>query len=774
MLNLIQLQDRLKDLSDRQLAEQMQMGSMPQYLVLSELQRRKKMRQDAQTPNQAPQETVAEELGRDAMQNAAMEHGVAALPVEPPAFASGGIVSFGEGGTTTPSKRYKTPKKGKAAAPKGPVRNAKGETLQQVMKRLGIPEHFGEFPITADGGTLGWELGTRGDSIDGSRVDITTRIPTDPEHFEELRPFVVTPPADAKRTYGRTSIDPAAQPVAGGAPSVTQVIPRFITPGAEASDLPIRAPAAVAPARSGVEALLAAPASGAVAGGSGSGGAEMSVPVRAEARSAQGGSPAMGRMPVAAPTGVRALAEAQGAHGAELSNDVYLSETGAVEEGDATLHASQGRTPTMLAIPGLLPPGFYTNEQLKAILGDSFNPSDTLPLEFSGGGNIWDKTLGLFGVTPKQYFTDEEKAAAIEEARELAAKLPWGEKVAASKAYDTAGSQLGAADTRFYSTLGRVIRNTPTAGSEVGKPKNLADVYADRTQQKPMTREERANYHDAISRIPGGDGPYLAYNQDGTPIRNATTAALNAQAAAAAAPNKETPRYKSPAVKVADTNRGALQGVNVVNAPVSLAAQIENLKAPEYNTDVENALLAQLQGKVDARKDEPMNMAMLHAGLAMMAGNSPYALQNIGAGGIAGLETYAASKKELRDLDKEIVNAKLGMETAKREGNWKVHDAHFNQLKTLLDSADRLRVANINARASSATGDRAEKVAIAQYYKTMIDDLDKQLQTGGLSEAEKTRLRQMYDNAMGAYAGVVGAKYMPSRIIIPKDAVQPI
>jgi hypothetical protein len=748
MLNLIQLQDRLKDLSDRQLAEQMQMGSMPQYLVLSELQRRKKMRQDAQTPNQAPQETVAEELGRDAMQNAAMEHGVAALPVEPPAFASGGIVSFGEGGTTTPSKRYKTPKKGKAAAPKGPVRNAKGETLQQVMKRLGIPEHFGEFPITADGGTLGWELGTRGDSIDGSRVDITTRIPTDPEHFEELRPFVVTPPADAKRTYGRTSIDPAAQPVAGGAPSVTQVIPRFITPGAEASDLPIRAPAAVAPARSGVEALLAAPASGAVAGGSGSGGAEMSVPVRAEARSAQGGSPAMGRMPVAAPTGVRALAEAQGAHGAELSNDVYLSETGAVEEGDATLHASQGRTPTMLAIPGLLPPGFYTNEQLKAILGDSFNPSDTLPLEFSGGGNIWDKTLGLFGVTPKQYFTDEEKAAAIEEARELAAKLPWGEKVAASKAYDTAGSQLGAADTRFYSTLGRVIRNQPAEDTPVGA-KNMAGWYAGVHRPAELPKAERAALAADVARIPGGTSM------------------------APAAPNKETPRYKSPAVKVADTNRGALQGVNVVNAPVSLAAQIENLKAPEYNTDVENALLAQLQGKVDARKDEPMNMAMLHAGLAMMAGNSPYALQNIGAGGIAGLETYAASKKELRDLDKEIVNAKLGMETAKREGNWKVHDAHFNQLKTLLDSADRLRVANINARASSATGDRAEKVAIAQYYKTMIDDLDKQLQTGGLSEAEKTRLRQMYDNAMGAYAGVVGAKYMPSRITIPKGAVQP-
>jgi len=90
-----------------------------------------------------------------------------------------------------------------------------------------------------------------------------------------------------------------------------------------------------------------------------------------------------------------------------------------------------------------------------------------------------------------------------------------------------------------------------------------------------------------------------------------------------------------------------------------------------------------------------------------MAGNSPYALQNIGRGGIAGLETYAASKKELRDLDKEIVNAKLSMETARREGDWKKYNAQAKQLEVLinmrnadLDRDTKVKVANIQAGAT--------------------------------------------------------------------------
>lgn len=63
-MNLIEVQDNLKNLSDQQLAQEMQMpsGNAPQYLVLSELQRRQDMRKRFQSAQaKAPATTVAED-----------------------------------------------------------------------------------------------------------------------------------------------------------------------------------------------------------------------------------------------------------------------------------------------------------------------------------------------------------------------------------------------------------------------------------------------------------------------------------------------------------------------------------------------------------------------------------------------------------------------------------------------------------------------------------------------------------------------------------------
>ena len=87
-MNIVKLQNDLKDLSDQQLLSSMQTGSAPQYLVLAEMQRRKKMRDEAAT--QAPQNegTVADEI----------MGGIAAIPMGSMDMASGGLVSFARGG----------------------------------------------------------------------------------------------------------------------------------------------------------------------------------------------------------------------------------------------------------------------------------------------------------------------------------------------------------------------------------------------------------------------------------------------------------------------------------------------------------------------------------------------------------------------------------------------------------------------------------------------------------------------------------------------------
>lgn len=61
-MNLFELQERLKDFSQDQLAQEMSAptGSAPQYLILSELMRRKRMMAEAQAPS-APTTSVAED-----------------------------------------------------------------------------------------------------------------------------------------------------------------------------------------------------------------------------------------------------------------------------------------------------------------------------------------------------------------------------------------------------------------------------------------------------------------------------------------------------------------------------------------------------------------------------------------------------------------------------------------------------------------------------------------------------------------------------------------
>jgi hypothetical protein len=115
-MNIIKLQDELKGVPDNALIGYVQnpTGQVPTYLALSELQRRKTMREKFQQ-QQAPQTTVAEDLAAPpppppmqqgiamvAPQQNMAEQGVASLPTgdmyDEQNFATGGIVAFEDGG----------------------------------------------------------------------------------------------------------------------------------------------------------------------------------------------------------------------------------------------------------------------------------------------------------------------------------------------------------------------------------------------------------------------------------------------------------------------------------------------------------------------------------------------------------------------------------------------------------------------------------------------------------------------------------------------------
>ena len=119
-MNILELQEDLKDLPDRRLIQEMQMptGAMPQFLVLSELTRRKRMRDDYKRQAAANEPTVAEEVvagagvpqgGLMAMAgamapktNVAQDTGLSqAMPMQatraPQPMSDGGIMRLNEG-----------------------------------------------------------------------------------------------------------------------------------------------------------------------------------------------------------------------------------------------------------------------------------------------------------------------------------------------------------------------------------------------------------------------------------------------------------------------------------------------------------------------------------------------------------------------------------------------------------------------------------------------------------------------------------------------------
>jgi hypothetical protein len=122
MANLLQTQDSLKSLSDQQLMSEMQdpTGQVPQFLVLSELKRRKDMRQQNQSP---PSSTVADDLTQGPQQPgqsvatapgmmpaqapqqpaSAPSVGIQSLASPVPGMREGGVVRMSGGGDPPPS-----------------------------------------------------------------------------------------------------------------------------------------------------------------------------------------------------------------------------------------------------------------------------------------------------------------------------------------------------------------------------------------------------------------------------------------------------------------------------------------------------------------------------------------------------------------------------------------------------------------------------------------------------------------------------------------------
>jgi hypothetical protein len=169
-MNIIKIQDQLKGVPDDALIGYVQnpTGQVPTYLALSELQRRKTMR-DTYQQAQPAQTTVAEDLAAPPppMQQAAptmpADQGVAALPTgdmfQEQNFAGGGIVAFDNGGDVSNYRQDQTALNLNLAG--NPSENSKdGNPVNAVTNLLGMARMGGLSPnMGMPGGVNGMGTG---------------------------------------------------------------------------------------------------------------------------------------------------------------------------------------------------------------------------------------------------------------------------------------------------------------------------------------------------------------------------------------------------------------------------------------------------------------------------------------------------------------------------------------------------------------------------------------------------------------------------------------
>jgi hypothetical protein len=155
-------------------------------------------------------------------------------------------------------------------------------------------------------------------------------------------------------------------------------------------------------------------------------------------------------------------------------------------------------------------------------------------------------------------------------------------------------------------------------------------------------------------------------------------------------------------------------------------------------SEYEKQLQAEAAG-ADKEKGEAQGVAIFKAGLAMMAGASPNAFENIGKGAMVGLEEYSGAMKDMKKAAKERQKAMADIENARRaesRDDWKAAREFEDKADARLSKAREFGVKGI----MDLTGKDAE--IAAGIYKTQVTEQGATQRTG-------MQVAAMRDRAVG-------------------------
>lgn len=210
-----------------------------------------------------------------------------------------------------------------------------------------------------------------------------------------------------------------------------------------------------------------------------------------------------------------------------------------------------------------------------------------------------------------------------------------------------------------------------------------------------------------------------------------------------------------------------IEAITNANPPATaeeLAAQRSTLVGP-MNAEMEAAYrpyvekLAKREAELAGRKEGNVQNALLAAGLGMLSGTSPYAFQNIGKGGIEGLQTYQAAQKA-DEASREALDRSnmLLMQAQRAERSGNSRDA-----TALLDAAQKQKEAHV---AHGLTGLQLKNTSEYNAGQLANTALQREIEAGKAAEQQRhnRQLEELYYKPMGETA-----KNKASAALSPED-----
>ena len=274
-------------------------------------------------------------------------------------------------------------------------------------------------------------------------------------------------------------------------------------------------------------------------------------------------------------------------------------------------------------------------------------------------------------------------------------------------AFQEGGETEGLGDTFFGSEQMQYVY--PDTRTRAEKERDYAYERYFKDQQKMrdvFSGKEFLDRNLAEKRI-GLESARALQAQDGArpPLPTAAPAIRPSTPPAAAAPKPKATTAKPPvaaeATKPAATEKDADKPKKSFTEFMAESGRYEEDPAMAEI----RAKLATMGGESQLDRQQARNMALLQAGLGIMAGTSPYALSNIGAGAMKGTEAYASSMKDIKAAEKDLFKMQADLaraDQARKDGNIKAFEEYTDKAERRamdlrkLGSEERLTEAQIS------------------------------------------------------------------------------